>query len=50
VDKDLLTLAVPMKKFAKMVDNMEDSFPDHRFLAKNPTADSVNLLNTKLCI
>jgi hypothetical protein len=26
VDKDLLTLAVPMKKFVKMVDNMEESF------------------------
>jgi len=26
VPKDVLTLAVPMKKFVKMVDNMEESF------------------------
>jgi hypothetical protein len=26
VPKDMLTLAVPMKKFVKMVDNMEESF------------------------
>jgi hypothetical protein len=26
VPKDMLTLAVPMKKFVKMIDNMEESF------------------------
>jgi hypothetical protein len=26
VPKDVLTLAVPMKKFVKMIDNMEESF------------------------
>jgi hypothetical protein len=26
VPKDVLTLAAPMKKFIKMVDNMEESF------------------------
>jgi hypothetical protein len=26
VPKDMLTLAVPMKKFTAMVDNMEESF------------------------
>jgi hypothetical protein len=26
VPKDVLTLSIPMKKFVKMVDNMEESF------------------------